>query len=136
MRITAFATLVLALAAAPAPAQRGPFGMGQDLRLEGIVEPANDAKVLGRIKVVAGDQTRKLGVIRAQTPRAEGMALFRRSSLNPFQLLLRGDAAQLATFASAPAGTRLRMLGRYTGDDFILAEITVVPPPTAGAGGT
>ena len=121
--------LLVALWAAPAVAQR-PFGAGQDLRLEGIVEPdaAAKAQALGTIKIRAGTTVREFGVIRAQTARSQGMSLFNRSILRPEQLLLRGDRTMLDTFRNAPAGTRLRMLGRYTGDDYILAEVTPVDP--------
>lgn len=139
MRGIIAALLLLALCAGPAPAQ-GPFGVGGDLRLEGIVDPNQAAKsqALGTIKIRAGKTVRKFAVIHAQTARSEGMSLFNRSSLHPEQLLLRGNAAMLDAFRTAPAGTRLRMLGRYTGDDYILAEVTPVdpsatPPPTAQA---
>jgi hypothetical protein len=64
------------------------------------------------------------------------MSLFNRSSLHPEQLLLRANASMLDVFRKAPAGTRLSMLGRYVGDDYILASITPVdstatPGPTA-----
>ena len=118
--------LVLAVLLAPhaVHAQPGSFGLGQDLRLEGIVEPAEGASTLGTIKIRAGRVVRKFGVVRAQTARVEGMSLFNRSSLHPEQLMLRGTKDQLSTFQNAPAGTTLRMLGRYQGDDYLLAEIT------------
>jgi hypothetical protein len=108
----------------PAGAQPGSFGLGQDLRLEGIVEPADGANTLGTIKIRAGNVVRKFGVVRAQTARVEGMSLFNRSELHPEQLMLMGTKDQLATFQNAPAGTTLRMLGRYQGDNYLLAEIT------------
>src|SRR5512143_1807873 len=120
--------LVLAVVARAQPA---PFGLGQDLRLQGIVEPAEGAKTLGTIKIRAGDVVRRFGVVRAQTPRVEGMSLFNRSELHPEQLLLRGSRDQMATFQNAPAGTTLRMLGRYQGDDYLLAEITAGDPTPA-----
>ena len=125
-----FIALLLVLAAV-ARAQPAPFGLGQDLRLQGIVEPAEGAKTLGTIKIRAGDVVRRFGVVRAQTPRAEGMSLFNRSDLHPEQLLLRGSRDQMATFQNAPAGTTLRMLGRYQGDDYLLAEITAGDPTPA-----
>src|SRR5262245_62007206 len=126
MHRLAIATLLVALCATPVAAQRGgPFGLGQDLRLEGIVDPGQAAKqeALGTIKIRAGKVVRKFGVIRAQTSSTEGMSLFNRSELHPEQLLLYGNKAQLDAFRHAPAGTRLRMLGRYQRDDYILAEI-------------
>jgi hypothetical protein len=120
----AIASGLALLALAAVADARGPFGAGQDLRLQGIVEPAEGANTLGTIKIRAGDVVRRFGVIRAQTTRAQGMSLFNRSSLHPEQLLLRGTQDQMATFQNAPAGTTLRMLGRYQGDDYLLAEIT------------
>ncbi len=116
---------VLALVIAPPTvlAQPGSFGLGQDLRLEGIVEPAEGAHTLGTIKIRAGRGVRTFGVVRAQTARVDGMSLFNRSELHPEQLLLRGTKDQLSTFTHAPAGTTLRMLGRYQGDNYLLAEI-------------
>jgi len=128
-RIAAATLLLLTgLGTAPALAQKGPFGMGQDLRLDGIVDPskATKQKALGTIKIRAGKVARKFAVIRAQTARTEGMSLFNRSNLHPEQLLLYGNDAMLDAFRNAPAGTRLRMLGRYQGDDYILAELTPV----------
>jgi len=121
--ISPFIVLLLILAAV-AGAQPAPFGLGQDLRLEGIVEPAEGAKTLGTIKIRAGDVVRSFGVVRAQTPQVEGMSLFNRSELHPEQVLLRGNRDQMATFQNAPAGTTVRMLGRYQGDDYLVAEIT------------
>ena len=139
MRTMAIGTLLIALSATSVAAQKGPFGLGQDLRLEGIVEPnaAAKAQALGTIKIRAGKHVRTFAVIHAQTARSEGMSLFNRSSLHPEQLLLRGSAAMLHSFRNAPAGTQLRMLGRYTGDNYILAELTAVgtpAPPTVPAG--
>ncbi|MGH7787252.1 MAG: hypothetical protein ACRERC_10330 [Candidatus Binatia bacterium] len=133
MRAAILTIVLFTTAAGVASAQPGPFGTGQDLRLEGIVEPPAGAATLGDIRIRGGGVVRRFGVIHAQTSRTEGMSLFRRSSLNPFQLLLRANSQMTATFTEAAPGTRLRMLGRYVGDDFILAEITVVPPPTAAA---
>jgi hypothetical protein len=124
--------LGILLCAASAVAQRAPFGLGTDLRLEGIVDPSPTAEqqALGTIKIRGGNMARKFAVIRAQTSQTEGMSLFNRSELNPEQLLLYGNAALLDVFRNAPAGTRLRMLGRYQADDYILAEIVPVDPPT------
>ena len=126
LRSTIGALLFTCLAATSAAAQG--FGLGQDLRLEGIVDPSAAAKnkALGTIRIRAGTVVRKFGVLHAQTARTEGMSLFNRSDLHPEQLLLRADDKLLDVFRSAPAGTRLRMLGRYQGDDYILAEITPV----------
>ena len=110
-------------------AQPAPFGLGQDLRLEGIVEPPDGADTLGTIKIRAGSVVRRFGVVRAQTARVEGMSLFNRSELHPEQLLLRAAKDQMATFQNAPAGSTLRMLGRYQGDDYLLAEITAGGTP-------
>ncbi len=128
MRIAAIVLVAfVGLAAPPARAQRG-FGAGQDLRLDGIVDPGAPAKhqSLGTIKIRAGDTVRKFAVIRAQTARTEGMSLFNRSDLHPEQLLLYGNTAMLDAFRNAPAGTRLRMLGRYQSDNYILAEVKPV----------
>jgi hypothetical protein len=129
--------LLICLGAAPAAAQRQ-FGLGEDLRLEGIVDPskADEEKTLGTIKIRAGNMVRRFGVIVAQTAHTEGMSLFNRSDLHPEQLLLYGNAALLDAFRNAPAGSRLRMLGRYQNDDYILAEVAPVgasstPAPTA-----
>jgi hypothetical protein len=112
---------------APAAAQRQ-FGLGEDLRLEGIVDPSktDEEKTLGTIKIRAGNVVRKFGVIVAQTAHTEGMSLFNRSELHPEQLLLYANASLLDVFRNAPAGSRLRMLGRYQNDDYILAEVTPV----------
>jgi hypothetical protein len=118
------ALFALLLLAGTASAQGRPFGLGQNLRLEGIVDPAEGAKTLGTIKIRGGKVVRRFGVIRAQTPQVEGMSLFNRSELHPEQLLLRGNQEQMAAFQNAPAGSSLRMLGRYAGDDYILAEIS------------
>jgi hypothetical protein len=128
MRAIATAVLILVLSTIPAAAQRGGFGLGQDLRLEGIVEPnkAQEELALGTIKIRAGNVVRKFGVIRAQTAHTEGMSLFNRSDLNPEQLLLYGNAQLLDVFRNAPPGTRLRMLGRYQKYDYVLAEVTPV----------
>lgn len=118
---------LLCLCAAPAAAQRQ-FGLGEDLRLEGIVDPSkpDEEKTLGTIKIRAGSVVRKFGVIVAQTAHTEGMSLFNRSELHPEQLLLYGNAPLLDVFRNAPAGRRLRMLGRYQNDDYILAEVTPI----------
>lgn len=121
----------LLLIAAAAAAQPGPFGLGEDLRLEGIVEPPDGADTLGTIKIRAGSTVRRFGVLRAQTSRTEGMSLFNRSELHPEQLLLRGTKDQMATFQNAAPGTRLRMLGRYQGDALLLAEIELATPTPA-----
>ena len=128
MRVTIAIGVLLALAM-PAAAQRQ-FGLGQDLRLEGIVEPtkAEEEKTLGTIKIRAGAVVRKFAVTHAQTAHTEGMSLFNRSGLNPEQLLLYAPPDVLDVFRKAAAGTRLRMLGRYQGDDYILAEIVPVAP--------
>jgi len=128
MRSMVIGMVLVMLGATSAAAQRGAFGLGQDLRLEGVVDPgtAAAAQALGTIKIRAGKTVRKFAVIRAQTSRSEGMSLFNRSSLHPEQLLLRGSAALLQSFRSAPPGTRLRMLGRYSGDDLILAEVSAM----------
>lgn len=126
MMLVRLALVGLLLIAAGAAAQPGSFGLGQDLRLEGIVEPPDGADTLGTIKIRAGSTVRRFGVLRAQTSRTEGMSLFNRSELHPEQLLLRGTADQMATFRNAAPGTRLRMLGRYQGDDLLLAEIAAV----------
>ena len=137
MRVIAITALLATLCATPAAAQRG-FGLGEDLRLEGILEPseAEKAQVLGTIKIRAGNMVRKFGVIRAQTAHTEGMSLFNRSELHPEQLLLYANPSMLDTFRTAPAGTRLMMLGRYQNDDYILAQIgpidsSATPAPTA-----
>jgi hypothetical protein len=128
MRAIAAFVMLLTLCSVPAAAQRGAFGLGQDLRLEGVVDPsaATKGQALGTIKIRAGKTVRKFAVFRAQTARTEGMSLFNRSSLHPEQLLLRGDKAALGTFHTAAAGTRLNMLGRYVGDDYIISSITAV----------
>ena len=118
--------LGLSLFAVAARAQRSPFGLGQDLRLNGIVDPLPDANTLGTIKIRADDMVRNFGVLRAQTAQVEGMSLFNRSELHPEQLLLRGDKAQLGTFRNAPPGATLQMLGRYQQDDYLLASIALV----------
>lgn len=134
-RVIAVPLLMVSVLASAVAAQPAPFGLGQDLRLDGIVEPGEQAKAqtLGTIKIRAGSTVRKFGVIRAQTARVEGMSLFERSELHPEQLLLRATENLLDVFRNAPAGSRLRMLGRYQGDDYILAEVTPVtdtPKPT------
>lgn len=121
---------VLGLVVAVAGAQPRPFGVGQQLRLEGIVDPPDGANTLGTIRIRAGEIVRRFGVVRAQTPQVEGMSLFNRSELHPEQLLLRGTSAQMATFQNAPAGGTLRMLGQYMGDDYLLAEIDGGAPAT------
>lgn len=131
-RALASTLALLLLLAAAASAQKGPFGLGQDLRLEGIVDPAEGADTLGTIRIRAGDTVRRFGVVRAQTSRATGMSLFNRSALHPEQLLLRGNSGQMTTFQNAPAGTTLRMLGRYQGDTYLLAEITAGDATPAG----
>jgi hypothetical protein len=140
MRKLIAAGVLLALSAASASAQKGPFGLGQDLRLDGIVEPnaAAKAQALGTIKIRAGNVVREFAVRRAQTARTEGMSLFNRSELHPEQLLLRADNAMLDVFRNAPAGTRLNMLGRYMQDDYVLSSITpaeasTTPAPTTPA---
>lgn len=125
----ASAALVLVLAAAPAAAGPMPFGLGQDLRLEGFVDPAEGADTLGTIQIRAGDVVRRFGVVRAQTAQAEGMSLFNRSEQYPEQLLLRGSKDELDRFRTAPSGAHVRMLGRYKGLDFVLAEIAITAAP-------
>jgi hypothetical protein len=138
MRAMVIGILFVVLGATSAAAQKGAFGLGEDLRLEGVIDPSATVKAqaLGSIKIRAGKVVRKFAVFRAQTSRTEGMSLFNRSSLHPEQLLLRGSGAMLDTFRTAAAGTRLRMLGRYSGDDYILAEMTPVDvsatPPATG----
>lgn len=126
--------VLVALTSGAAQAQR-PLGMGSDLRLNGIVDPAPDANTLGTIKIRAGDMVRKFGVLRAQTAQVEGMSLFNRSELHPEQLLLRAPKDQLEVFRTAPPGAVVQMLGRYQGDDYLLATITVVATPAAGTPG-
>jgi hypothetical protein len=125
--------VLVALMGGAAQAQR-PLGMGSDLRLNGIVDPAPSAGTLGTIKIRAGDMVRKFGVLRAQTAQVEGMSLFNRSELHPEQLLLRASKDQLDVFRTAPPGAVVQMLGRYQGDDYLLATITVVPPPASTPG--
>lgn len=124
----------LCVGASASAAQLVPFGLGQDLRLQGIVEPSEGAETLGTIKIRAARVVRRFGVVRAQTARVEGMSLFNRSAQHPEQLLLRGTAGQLEQFRSAPAGATVHMLGRYQGDDYLLAEITVLSTPAAATG--
>jgi hypothetical protein len=131
MSLLRLAFVGLLLIPAVAAAQPGSFGLGQDLRLEGIVEPPDGADTLGTIRIRAGSTVRRFGVLRAQTSRTEGMSLFNRSELHPEQLLLRGSADQMATFQNATPGTRLRMLGRYQGDDLLLAGIELATPTPA-----
>lgn len=128
MRAATLALVLVVFVPSLAAAQANVFGLGTDLRLEGIVDPseADKAQTLGTIKIRAGSMVRKFGVIRAQTAHVEGMSLFNRSELNPEQLLLRASDSLLDVFRTAAAGTRLRMLGRYQGDDYILAEVTPV----------
>jgi hypothetical protein len=123
--------LICLLHAGAAHAQRNVFGLGADLRLNGIVDPPADANTLGTIKIRAGKTVRKFGVLRAQTPQAEGMSLFNRSELHPEQLLLRGDKQQLHVFQTAPPGSTLQMLGRYQRDDYLLASIDLAGPTPA-----
>lgn len=134
MREAIAALVLVVLCAGSAAAQKGPFGLGQDLRLEGIVAPdeAAKAQALGTIKIRAGTAVREFAVIRAQTAQTEGMSLFNRSELHPEQLLLRAQDAMLDVFRNAAPGTRLRMLGRYVQDDYILASITPVDSSTPG----
>lgn len=132
------ASLLVACWAGAASAQRGPFGLGSDLRLEGVVEPSKtvEEQSLGAIKIRAGNVSRKFAVFGAQTAHTEGMSLFNRSDLNPEQLLLYGNASMLDVFRNAKAGTRLRMLGRYQADDYILAEIIPVDSSSTPAAAT
>ena len=63
------------------------------------------------------------------------LSLFNRSERIPAAPLY-GNASLLDAFRNAPAGSRLRMLGRYQNDDYLLAEVTPVdasstPAPTA-----
>jgi hypothetical protein len=135
VRSLATTLIPLLLCVSPAAAQTGQFGLGQDLRLDGIVDPSKvqEQDTLGTIKIRAGNMARTFGVIRAQTSRTEGMSLFNRSELNPEQLLLYANAAMLDVFRNAPPGTRLRMLGRYLNYDYTLAEIIPVDPSTTPA---
>jgi hypothetical protein len=133
-RLCVSALSLVLLSAAAAQAQR-PLGLGSDLRLNGIVDPAPGAATLGTIKIRAGDMVRKFGVLRAQTAQVEGMSLFNRSELHPEQLLLRASKDQLDVFRTAPPGAVVQMLGRYQGDDYLLATITVAPTPAAGTPG-
>ena len=94
----------LCVGASASAAQLVPFGLGQDLLLQGIVEPSEGADTLGTIKIRAERVVRRFGVVRAQTARVEGMSLFNHSAQHPEQLLLRGTAGQLEQFGSAPAG--------------------------------
>lgn len=133
LSLARLAATALLAAASVSTGQPVPFGLGQDLRLQGIVDPATGGERLGTIKIRAGTVVRRFGVIRAQTARVEGMSLFNRSEQHPEQLLLRGSAEQLDQFRGAPPGSTVSMLGRYQGDDYLLAEITVVGPTPLGA---
>ena len=46
---------------------------------------------------------------------------------------VEGDATLRVKFQNAPAGSTLRMLGQYMGDDYLLAEIDVGAPGTPPA---
>ena len=131
-----YALAVLLLAAAtllptPAAAQRRYLGMGHSLRLEGIVEPAKDADILGEIQIRGGDQLRRFGVTSAIAPGEDGMAIFRNQQLRreTFKLVARHDVLRI--FADAAPGSRLRMLGVLQPDSFLIASIEPVAPTPA-----
>jgi hypothetical protein len=125
--------VVVLLAAAaclgsPAAAQRRYLGMGHSLRLEGIVEPAEDADVLGEIQIRAGEKLRRFGVTSAIAPGEDGMAIFRNQTLRreTFKLVAKEDMLQI--FGDAPPAARLRMIGVLNPDSLILASIDVIVP--------
>src|SRR5262249_24662399 len=101
---------------------------GIDLRLEGIVEPAPDAPILGTLSVRAGDRLRWLGVGAAQTSEDEGMSIFRGVVQYPENLRLVATAPVLRPFYEAAPGTRVRILGVFKPDLrwFLVGEIQVI----------
>jgi hypothetical protein len=110
----AFVSLFLATTlAAPAWADGFHGGLGIDLRVEGIVDPAPDATGFGTLSVRAGDRLRSIGVVAAQTSDEEGMSIFRGVVLYPENLRLIGSPALLRPFYDAPPGTRVRILGLF-----------------------
>ena len=109
MRAIAAFVMLLTLCSVPAAAQRGAFGLGQDLRLEGVVDPsaATKGQALGTIKIRAGKTVRKFAVFRAQTARAARL------------LELRTAATQIATvgeyYALRARSTRATYVGIVCG---------------------
>jgi hypothetical protein len=127
-RVALVSGFAAAALAASAWAQGFTGGLGVDLRLEGIVEPAPDVVVFGTLRVRAGDRLRTLGVVAAQTSAEEGMSIFRGVALYPENLRLIGSEAVLRPFYEAPPGTRVRILGVFKPDLrwLLVGEIRVV----------
>jgi hypothetical protein len=119
------------LVPAPAAAQRRYLGMGHSLRLEGIVEPAPDADILGEIQIRGGDKLRRFGVTSAIAPGEDGMAIFRNQQLRRETFKLVAKPEVLRIFGDAPPGSRLRMLGVLQPDSFLIASIEPLAPTAA-----
>jgi hypothetical protein len=132
--VLAVACLVVA-AIIPAAAQRRPnFGAGVDVRLEGVVEPVAGFEALGVLRIRAGDRVRRFAVQSARSTQGEGMSLFKRFALQAENLKLLGAAPLLERFGEAPAGTRLRLVGRLQSDRFVLAEVARIEAPAPAPG--
>lgn len=113
---------------APAEAQRRYLGIGHTLRLEGVVEPAEDADVLGEIRIRAEKEVRRFGVMSAIAPGEDGMAIFRNQNLYPVTFNLVANEKMMQAFQDAAPGTKLHMMGVLQPDSFLLASLDVVDP--------
>ena len=110
MAILLFAALALT---GTALAQQFNIGLGDDLRLEGIVDPAPDAPRLGTLVIrVAGGQ-RTLAVAAAQTSFEEGMAIFQPVAQYAWNVQLVGAESTLRGFHAAAPGSHVRILGLF-----------------------
>jgi len=126
-----FALLVVGLALSlpdAAEPQRRYLGIGHTLRLEGIVEPAEDADVLGEVRIRAERDVRRFGVISAIAPGEDGMAIFRNQNLYPVTFNLVANEEMMHTFQDAAPGAKIKMMGVLQPDSFLLASLDVVEP--------
>jgi hypothetical protein len=112
-------------------AQRRYFGIGHSLRLEGFVEPAEDADVLGEISIRSGDMLRRFGVTSAIAPGEDSMAIFRNQTLRRETFKLVAKTNMLQNFNQAAPGTKLRMTGVLQPDSFLISSIEVLAPSPA-----
>jgi hypothetical protein len=108
-------------------AQQFNIGLGDDLRLEGILDPAPDAPRLGMLVIRAADSQRTLAVAAAQTSFEEGMVIFQPVAQYAWNVQLVGDESVLRAFRTAAPRSHVRILGLFqpAARRFLVSEIEV-----------
>jgi hypothetical protein len=113
-------------------AQQFNIGLGDDLRLEGIVDPGPETPRLGTLVIRAADSQRTLAVAAAQTSFEEGMVIFQPVAQYAWNVQLVGAESILRGFRAAAPGSHVRILGLFqpAARRLLVSEIEV------GANGT